>query len=74
MIRRESNTPALRSTHWASLEALARERIQGFQGWLQGLLEEEVTEFLGPPAVRARTPRLPIRATAMATTNRGGCR
>jgi transposase-like protein len=29
---------------WESLEALARERIQQ---WLQALLEEEVTEFLG---------------------------
>ncbi len=29
---------------WESLEGLMRERIQG---WLQALLEAEVTEFLG---------------------------
>jgi len=46
MIRRENNTPALRSAHWAILEAQARERIQG---WLQDLLEAEVTEFLARP-------------------------
>jgi transposase-like protein len=39
LIRRERNTLALRSAHWSSLEARARESIQG---WLQDVLEEDL--------------------------------
>lgn len=56
MIRRESNTPALRSAHWESLETQARE---GIQGWLQDLLEEEVTEFLARPRYARKDAAIP---------------
>jgi hypothetical protein len=54
MHQQSTATPASSSVTWDSLEAWVRERIQGF---IQDLVEEEVTELLGVVPTRVGMDR-----------------
>ena len=59
-----TNDSTQSSACWQAMEEMARRHVQL---WLQGLLEDEVTQFLG----RSRYRRRATGAFATATASRG---
>ena len=62
----KDSTPS--SACWQAMEEMARRRH--IEQWLQGLLEEEVTQFLGRPAIVAAAKANADTATATASRGR----